>query len=771
MVLCIMCGNETAEDTMHKAGAVMRRLTALILAAAVIVGTLADGAAGIEWKVVNQPDLAAALDAAPQLKFEDVADGPDSCWEGPLWWVPNPDGKTWDMVFIYNQGYQGPHQIFIYDTVTKELKRDAINETIGNNFHIVPYLLIGGKMLIKPGMGAKDVKIHTYDPATNTLAFGSLPVGENVVTGDGQLVPNDDGTLLGGFGALGGDKKNRDRVGFYTIDPVTLKGDFLGEVGPPSSSRGWELGGVVMDGDWIYARYGHSPWRLYGMNVKTRQGSIIAETERFMGDRDTITFRQHPNHPGVYVTITGMKGKARDKKESFWLRDGELTPCEPAADRNVVPVPPWSSEKLASPRQNFFGRMEGASNPPKGIEIVRNGVDPQGNVLVWYRYTDAAMAEAANVKAGEWQKIVIEGLTLYPALIRRMAVLPDDSIFALSEGYARAVRYDPKTKKRTHLGQTMSVYSVLPFEEKLYICGYPGSQTWIYDPSQPWTAGQTVEAPPEDGAKGGNNKSGAATATTNPANVAMLKDFNDVHMPMACAAGGDGRVYFGGKVVRIGNGGGLGWWDAKEHKGGGFHDAFDTDSIFWMCSAADGRYIVCSTKPVPGRDNPDYVPPRGRLFVYDTQTQEIIHKADDERLDTFPGYITEAMPGLVMGYAPKKNGVASGLLYGFDPAAGKVLWTKPVPRSPQTAMSFMRRGRYAFAKGPDGLIWATLNGVLARIDPLTAKVMPVGKMEDNPIAFVDGDVYVAGAEKFRRIAGIPKVTAAKSKPNKALSKR
>jgi hypothetical protein len=251
----------------------------------------------------------------------------------------------------------------------------------------------------------------------------------------------------------------------------------------------------------------------------------------------------------------------------------------------------------------------------------------------------------------------------------------------------------------------------------------------------------------------------------------MLKDFDDVHMPMASAAGGDGRVYFGGKVVRIGNGGGLGWWDTKEKKAGGFHDAFDTDSIFWMCSAADGRYIVCSTKPVPGRDNPDYVPPRGRLFVYDTQTQQIIHKADDERLDTFPGYITEATPGIVMGYAPLKNGKAGGLLYGFDPAAGKVLWTKPVPQPPQTAMSYMRRGRYAFAKGPDGFVWATMNGVLVRIDPLTAEVIPVGKMEDNPIAFVDGDVYVAGAENFRRIAGIPKVTAANSTPTKALSNR
>jgi hypothetical protein len=749
----------------------MRGPVHLCLALGVISGVFASGAAAVEWRPINQPGLAAALDAAPPLRFEELGDGPDSCWEGPLWWVPNPDGKTWDMVLVYNKGYQGPHQIFIYDTATKELKREAINEKIGNNFHIVPYFLIGGRMLIKPGIGAADVKVYTYDPATNTLAFGGLPAGKGVITGDGLLAPNEDGSLLGGFGALGGDKKNRDRVGFYTIDPVTLKGEFLGEVGPPSSSRGWELGGVVMDGDWIYARYGHTPWRLYGVNVKTRQGSVIAETERIIGDRDTITFRQHPNHPGVYVTITGMKGSSRDATQSFWLRDGELTPCEPARDRNIVPTPPWSSEKLATPRRNFSGRMEGAANPPKGFEIIRNPVDPQGNVLVWYRYTDAAMAEAARVKVGEWQKIELEGLTLYPSLIRRMAVLPDDSLIALSEGYARAVRFNPKTRARMHLGQTMSVYSMLSSGEKLYLCGYPGSQVWIYDPNRPWTAGLTVETPTDDAKQGTNNKSASATATTNPANVAMLKEFNDVHMPIAAAAGSDGRIYFGGKVVRIGNGGGLGWWDTKERTGGGFHEPFDTDSIFWMCSAADGRYIVCSTKPVAGRNNPDYVPPRGRLFVYDTETDQIIHKVDDERLDTFPGYVTEALPGLVMGYASLQKGSGGGVLYGFDPAAGKVLWTKPVPRPPQTAMSYVRRGCYTFQTGPDGLIWATMNGVLVRIDPRTAEVQPVGAMADNPIAFVDGDIYVAGGEQFRRIAGIPKLTAAKQNRRKLPNKK
>jgi hypothetical protein len=704
-----------------------------------------------------QPALAAALAAAPPLEFESLAAGPDACWEGPLWWVPNPDGKTWDMVLIYSKGYQGPHEVFAYDTATKELKRFEVPGP-GNNFHIVPYLLIGGKLLIKPGIGAKDVSLWVYDPATNELQFGGHPLGKGVVAGDGMFAPNADGSLIGGFGPLSGDKQARMRAGFYTIDPVTLEGEFLGAVGPENPSLFWEYGGTLMDGDWIYARYGNSPWRLFGMNVKTKQGKVIAETERIIGDRDTIKLLTNPDYPGVYVEITAFKGDPLDQKRSFWLRDGELTPCD-RAEPNKAPIPPRKEDKLATPRRSFYGRMEGAANPPKGVQIRREPAADDGTVKVWWRYSNPEVAQAANVEADVWQRIDIPALKFYSVPIRHMAGLPDGSILAIGEGYARAVRLDPRTKDRALLGQAMSTYSVVPFEQKVFICGYPGSLLWVYDPAQPWTAGRAGDAPPSGDATSANNKSASATPDTNPAQLAMLKDFTDVHMPWAAAVGGDGRVYFGGKVVRIGNGGGLGWWDTRTQKPGGFHEPFDRDTIHWMCAAGEGRFIVCSTKPVASRTDPDSKPPRGRLFVYDTTTHELIHTVDDERLEHFPGFITESEPGLVMGYAPRKNEADGGLLYGFDPAAGKVTWTKPVPLPPQTAFSFMRRGRYEFDRGPDGFIWTNMGDTLVRVDPRTAEVHPVGKMEQNPILFLDGDIYVAGADQFRRITGIPKVNA------------
>jgi hypothetical protein len=737
---------------------------AVLLVAAGMAAT-APHASGREWQPVAQPNLAAELEAAPQLKFEEIADGPDSCWQGPLWWVPNPDGKTWDFVFIYYKSYSGPNEAFIYDTGTKRVTKSRCRElaAVPSRFHMRNPVLSGGKAHLVTGN--KSLSVFVYDPATNEFTYGGEPLGaegERVVRGaENMVAPSDDGTMIAGFGPLFVGR-DRSRVGFFTIDPKTGAGEFLGEVGPPNPNYQWEYRSVVTDGDWIYGRVGHTPWRLLGMNVKTRQGEVIAETERFIGDRETIQFQRHPDYPGVHVTITGLKGGPKDKTQAFWLLNGTLTPCEPAP-KNAAPVPPADVAKLAQPRSARLVAIDENNPPPKGLQMFRGALDLEGRAVCWYRFTDAAMAAANGVEANAWQRIELPPVTLYASTINRLAALEDGSLFALTNGYGRAVTFDPKSKKRTPLGATMSVYSLLPFEQKLYLCGYAGSMVWIYDPAQPWTAGKSLDAPPADPTA---QREAKATRETNPANVISLKEFTDVHMPFAGAVGADGRIYFGGKVVRIGNGGGLGWWDTKKKEGGGIHDPFEMFPIYWMCSAAEGRYILCSTKAAAAADNPDFVPPRGKLFVYDTTTHAFVHEVDDERLTPYPGFIAEATPGVVMGYTVAKNaaGTETGLLYGFDPAAGTVLWTKPVPRPPATGFSATRNGRQAFTKGPDGFIWATMGGVLARIDPRTAEVIPVGRMDDVPIAFVGGDVYVAGAPKFRRITGIPKVTAAAVQP-------
>lgn len=61
---------------------------------------------------------------------------------------------------------------------------------------------------------------------------------------------------IAGFGPLAVGR-DRSWIGFFTIDPTTLAGEFLGEVGPPNPNSQWEYRSVVTDGDWIYGRVGH----------------------------------------------------------------------------------------------------------------------------------------------------------------------------------------------------------------------------------------------------------------------------------------------------------------------------------------------------------------------------------------------------------------------------------------------------------------------------------------------------------------------------------
>jgi hypothetical protein len=162
-----------------------------------------------------------------------------------------------------------------------------------------------------------------------------------------------------------------------------------------------------------------------------------------------------------------------------------------------------------------------------------------------------------------------------------------------------------------------------------------------------------------------------------------------------------------------------------------------------MTSAADARYIVLSSK----------CEDQGQLFVWDTRTHSFRHRVDPPRGATRPGPIVEAIPGLVMGHTVGADDVP--LLYGFDPASGKILWTQSVPSPPVTAFSLVRRGAYSFRRGPEGFVWSFFDNTLVRIDPRNARVEAVGRLPGGSrgaqLAFAQGKVFLAGGTHLRRI--------------------
>ena len=72
-------------------------------------------AAAEPWHVAEQPELKQALKKAPVLQTESLGEPARgvNVWE--RWFVPNPDGKSWDVLQIYFKEYYGPTWLHAVD--------------------------------------------------------------------------------------------------------------------------------------------------------------------------------------------------------------------------------------------------------------------------------------------------------------------------------------------------------------------------------------------------------------------------------------------------------------------------------------------------------------------------------------------------------------------------------------------------------------------------------------------------------------------------------
>ena len=94
------------------------------------------------WTPVAQPDLKARLDAAPDLKVEEVCvsvkttnrDKQAPC--SGLWFVPNPDGETCDALLWYYPDYNGPHALVVFDLGTGETRVLPLAVPLRHSMHI-----------------------------------------------------------------------------------------------------------------------------------------------------------------------------------------------------------------------------------------------------------------------------------------------------------------------------------------------------------------------------------------------------------------------------------------------------------------------------------------------------------------------------------------------------------------------------------------------------------------------------------------------------------
>ncbi len=689
------------------------------------------------WDAVEQTELRQSLEQAPTLQTESLGEPARglNVWEH--WLVPNPDGKTWDVLQAYFKEYGGPTWLYVVDLGTGQVKKQRLADN--HQFYLSGRALgSDGKYYIATPSAYKSPKrgmdLFVYDPATNTLEER----GEIVSKPRGEVRP----LALGPDGRIYGTGSYMDgRVGLYIYDPKLRKVvKNFGGVGPSHPNGAWSGYTMGVDDTHAYIASGRIPvWYLVAVNLQSGEEKVLLEspTKRVM--------RIVESFPGARV-IVPQGGNAPNKE--YWLYHGKAIP-------KINDTPPWPKQtspwdKAGPKPETYFDQIE---------------PDADGNATLWYRSSEDARAErkAARGTAKKtstkpedlgWKSVRLESVETYPYRISHLTTLPDGRLHGTGSAYVGSFIFDPKSEQTTYLGPRLglSVYTTIVHGEKFYFGGYSSGPVLVYDPKRPWTLGK--------GGPPGQPIPRMEAPASNPRRLGKLAESTRIAIAHSSAIGADGKIYFGGIGKRSYTGGGFGWYDPKTEQLGGFWKPLSGYAVYWLAAAHDRRLIVMSTTTAQDELNGSRVSDEAKLFVYDVNQTRIVREIIPVPKARTTGLVTEIAPGRLLGLTVDPEHPKGSILYGVDVATGDVLFRKALPWPAGTDSYWPRWVNHPdeyldLVHDPDGFLWTYLKDVLVRIDPKDASVHVVGKI--NPpgrITFVGRDAYLAGTEQLRRIREI-----------------
>jgi len=690
-----------------------------------------------------QGDEAAALRAlvekAPAIEVERVCAPIRSTRGGGFTLVPNPDGKSYDVLIRYFDTYWGPHTTVIVDLGTGEVKRDVVERALYQASILGPDGKLYGHRTARGGTA-----IWVYDPATNAMSV--LPELTRV---DGETRPLTVGTdgMIYGAGSLDG------RACAYQLNVATGKVTDFGLMGPSHSPNACWGYSVAADHRYVYVASGKIPWYCVAYDRETKKDAVL------------LTLDDARGYLGVSQGRYGCTASVRTgdgKTQQYWLHQGKAIPKE-----NPNEKAPWAEPTPAVPWVKL---------PPQP-EITAASLIPKadGKVTMWYRTAEAkatapkTVADDARPEDIGWKSVPFEVPT-FPAPIHRVTALPDGRITGSGGSYLGCFLYDPKTNESRHLGRFgLSHYCSAVADGIVYMSGYPSSALYVFDPAKAWT----IEVSPKPWLPALRDNA----PESNPRRVSYLAhEGAGTHKMWTAAVGADGKVYFGGRWYRNGEGGGLGWWDPKAQKAGGLSDPFANYQITHITAAQKGRYIVVSTLAVRDQATGRPAPAQGKIFVFDTTEGRLVRDFEPVRGAGFAGAVAGGEGDLVLGLTydgdiadlkPWEN--PWSILYAFDVATGRIVWRKRLPWGVGflTNENFDHTDGFDFHMGPDGKVWTYVGGrmevvnpeirwglacagaSLARIDPASGRIEVIGKIERcGEMAFQGKDLYLSGGSKY-----------------------
>jgi hypothetical protein len=718
----------------------LKRLT-IIARAALIPCSAATTLADDSWPVREQPDLKALRAAAPQLTVESLSEPVKTVSLSGHYFVPNPDGKTVDLVQIFFKQYGGPNTIALMDLAAGTVKTIETGSTYAN-FHLAPSVIApNGKLFLSILDGNLRQQICLYDPATNTFTLNAVAMPPDILGETHPMVLGPDGMIYCAGSHPSGS------VTAVRIDPDTLAVTSYGALGPSHAPHPTWAYGMAVDDRFIYIVSGKTPWYLVAFDRESRTVEVLhtnSAPDGFLG------VNQNDGGASFFSRTSQPEGAFRD--ENFWLSHGKAIAM---AVEN--PTPPWPASRPVPPRP-----------PEPELSYVDANPDVNGVAAIWYRTAEArAAAPAGNesapalpngdepppppptrteMEAAGWRALRFE-VTMYPLKIDRLFEIPDGRLMGTAGHYQGNFFHDPQTGQSVHPGKCgLSHYASVIDDGKVYMSGYPSGALYVLDPARPWTANKPLDA---------SHVVAETDPQSNPRRLMYLKKAGA--RKMLAAAAGNGKVYFGGVWMREGNWGGLAWMDVATGTEGGIWKPFAASQIRFMAAVDDGRVLVLSTLPVENPEQGLTKAADAPLFFFNTESNTL----SPDILAPIPGSrcsgpLVAVGGARVIGWTESPTDPkGSSILYGIDAVTQRLLFTKTLPYPIPMDVGGHQWDPWDFRLGPDGKIWTFIDSALARINPLDASIEFVGTTgSGGRLAFSGPDLYLGGTESLRCVRGV-----------------
>jgi len=652
----------------------------------------------------------------PKLTIERIEAPVKTTRQGNTMMVPNAGSDGWDIIQVYlKEGLE-------YELVVIDMSTDEVSTIRGSDINWNgPSTVVArnGKLFISTlRSGTKSQAINMYDPVTNTLTIDVVKIPNDLGGETHPMVMGPDGMIY-----IAGRGENAT-VRVLQLNPDTLELIDYGSMGTSHSPNGVWAYHLGVDERFVYVTSGKIPWYLVRYDKQTGESKVLATVEE-AGKNINIWH-------SIYGCFTFVAG------EMFYLVDGEMV----AGDWNNPPKS-WNvpeDQKLydIATKQNF------SNLPPKPEVRAENAsLTPEGDGEIWVK----------NSGDTQWKSyqytIQTTAKTVY-----RVFTLPDGRIFGGAKEYDGYFIYDPNVNQLTRLGKIqLSLYAISELNAKIYLSGYPSASLFEYDPSLPWTQNSNDWEP-------GKEVVDYKDASLNPKFLGYLRESSGIHKVFRSTTAADGNIYFGGRWYRDGVGGGISWWNPTTQKQDGISDIFSNYMVRYMTTTGNGRYVVASTYGVRDDLLHKPTPTKGRLFVFDTLTKEIIRTIDPVAESITTGRVVGVDGDYIIGITTYDER-SKTVIYRVNVVTGEMAYKMTFDIPSRVYIGSNQDNSISLKVGPDGYVWTFIrNQVLVKIEPKTGKIHPIGVIYDGleggsgEFTFSGKDLYLNGLRDLRLIKNI-----------------